>query len=201
MIRNHQRHDKSQQLLELLNAKLGSQMVSSTVELGDAVIVIGREKMLDFFRLLKLDSELAFNMLIDLTVVDWMDQREDRFEVVYHFLSLSTQHRLRIKIAVTEDDPAVESITSLWSGANYFEREAWDMYGVTFKGHPDLRRILMYDEFKGHPLRKDYPVQAKQPRVPLRHPEVENTARQMKRSPLVTIGGQKKEPSANHQKP
>jgi len=183
---------KSQELLELLNSKLGGQIVSSGVELGDAVIVINRENLIDFFRLLKLDSELSFNMLVDLTVVDWMDHREARFEVVYHLLSLNTKHRLRVKIAVSEDDPALDSITSLWTGANYLEREAWDMYGVTFRGHPDLRRILMYDEFKGHPLRKDYPVQGKQPRIQLRYPEVENTARKMQRASLVQIGSVKK---------
>ena len=92
---------------------------------------------------------------------------------------------------VPENDPVVDSMVELWPGADFMEREVWDMYGIKFKGHPDLRRILMYDEFVGHPLRKDYPVQAKQPRVPLLNPEVRNTAVDMKRAALVTINPRK----------
>jgi len=112
---------------------------------------------------------------------------EDRFEIVYHLLSIPGLKRLRIKVALSEDKPEIDSATDLWTAANFLEREVWDMYGIKFRGHPDLRRILMYEEFQGHPLRKDYPVQAKQPRVPLRMPEVENTARDMKRPTLVQI--------------
>ena len=177
----------SQKLIDLLANKLSSQFVSSSLELGDVVVRINRDRVLDFFKLLKLDADFQFNMLVDLTVVDWMDQKEDRFEVVYHLLSITKLHRLRIKVSVPEQTPEIDSVVSLWPGANFMEREAWDMYGVVFKGHPDLRRILMYDEFTGHPLRKDYPVQGKQPRIPLRSPEVENTARDMLRPALVQI--------------
>lgn len=186
----------SDELLRLLNEKLGKHIIESKLDLGDAVIRITRPNMLDFFRLLKLDAELSFNLLISVTVVDWMDKRDDRFEAVYHLLSLKNHFRLRVKIDVPEEDAKVDSICSLWSGANFMEREAWDMYGVTFTGHPDLRRILTYDEFKGHPLRKDYPVQAKQPRIPLRAPEVENTARRMNRPDLVKINKKKAEGSS-----
>jgi len=130
---------------------------------------------------------------MSVTGVDWMDSRDDRYEVVYHLLSMSTLARLRVKAALPEHKPEVSTLTSLWHSANFMEREAWDMLGIVFTGHPDLRRILMYDEFKGHPLRKDYPLQGKQPRVALRYPEVENTARQMVRSGLVAIN--KKKPS------
>ena len=187
----HEREGKSKELLGLLDAKLGRQILSASIDLGDAVISIAREGMLDFFRLLKLDAELQFSLLSDITAVDRLDETEERFEVVYHLVSLPTEHRLRIKIAVGEDSASLSSITSLWAGANYLEREVWDMYGIAFEGHPDLRRILMYDEFKGFPLRKDYPVQGKQPRIPLRHPEVENTARLMKRPLLVQISRKK----------
>ncbi len=88
-----------------------------------------------------------------------------RFEVAYHFYSSSHNHRLRLKVPLTAADPALDSVTELWAGANWFEREAWDMFGVTFAGHPNLRRILMYEEFKGHPLRKDYPVRKRQPLI------------------------------------
>jgi NADH-quinone oxidoreductase subunit C len=177
----------SQKLLELLTNKLSSQLVSSSLELGDVVVRVNRERALDLFKLLKLDADFQFNMLVDLTAIDWMDQREERFEVIYHLLSISKLYRLRVKVFVPENAPEIESVVSLWPGANFMEREAWDMYGVVFRGHPDLRRILMYDEFKGHPLRKDYPVQGKQPRIALRSPEVENTARDMVRPALVQI--------------
>jgi NADH-quinone oxidoreductase subunit C len=88
-----------------------------------------------------------------------------RFVVVYHFFSLPLKHRLRIEVLLQEDDPEVDSVTSLWAGANWLEREVWDMFGIRFRGHPNLKRILMYDEFVGHPLRKDYPVNRRQPLI------------------------------------
>jgi NADH-quinone oxidoreductase subunit C len=184
-------------LVALLQSKLGSQILSAEVSLGDAVIQIPRQGMHEFFRLLKLDAELGFSMFIDVTVVDWLDARPNRFEVVYHLLNLAQRARLRVKIAVPESNPEVDSVSDLWSAANFMEREAWDMYGVTFKGHPDQRRILMYDEFEGHPLRKDYPVQGKQPRIPLRSPEVRNTAVDMARPNLVSINRRAKQQTAN----
>ncbi len=88
-----------------------------------------------------------------------------RFEVVYHFFSLLLKARLRVKVPVEESDPEVDSLAGLWASANWFEREVWDMYGIRFRGHPNLKRILMYAEFQGHPLRKDYPVNKRQPLI------------------------------------
>jgi NADH-quinone oxidoreductase subunit C len=88
-----------------------------------------------------------------------------RFAVVYHFFSLPLKHRLRIEVVLQGDDPEVDSVTSLWAGADWLEREVWDMFGIRFRGHPNLKRILMYDEFVGHPLRKDYPVNRRQPLI------------------------------------
>ena len=88
-----------------------------------------------------------------------------RFAVVYHFFSLPLKHRLRVEVPLEEDDPEVDSLTSLWAGANWLEREVWDMFGIRFRGHPNLKRILMYAEFDGHPLRKDYPVNRRQPLI------------------------------------
>ena len=190
-VKNSERPDKSEALLSRLKDKLGSYITSSKVSLGDAEVSIKPESVPEFFRLLKLDSELAFNCFVSVTAVDWMDERDERFEVVYHLLSVPSLDRLRVKIPLPEADPKIATVSDLWAGADYMEREVYDMYGITFEGHPDLRRILMYDEFVGHPLRKDYPVQAKQPRVQLLHPEVENTARQMKRGSLVQIGARK----------
>ncbi len=88
-----------------------------------------------------------------------------RFVVVYHFFSTTHKHRLRLVVPVGDEDPEVDSLTSLWPGANWLEREVWDMFGIVFRGHPNLKRILMYEEFEGHPLRKDYPVNKRQPLI------------------------------------
>ncbi len=95
----------------------------------------------------------------------WPGPPETRFVVAYHFYSLQHKHRLRLIVPVDQRQPEVESLTPLWPGANWLEREVWDMFGIRFRGHPDLRRILMYDEFEGHPLRKDYSVNKRQPLV------------------------------------
>ena len=95
----------------------------------------------------------------------WPGPQDARFAVAYHFYSLEHKHRLRLVVPVEEADPEVESLTSLWAGADWLEREVWDMFGIRFRGHSDLKRILMYDEFEGHPLRKDYPVNKRQPLI------------------------------------
>jgi NADH-quinone oxidoreductase subunit C len=140
---------------------------------GDETITIPRENLLEVFRLLKDDPKLDLNFLTDITAVDYLGKKTPRFEVVYHLHSLSLNRRLRVKVPVPEEDPEVDSLTPLWKGANWLEREVWDMFGVRFRGHPDLRRVLMYEQFQGHPLRKDYPVNQRQPLVPER--EVEDT--------------------------
>jgi NADH-quinone oxidoreductase subunit C len=88
-----------------------------------------------------------------------------RFTVVYHFYSLQHKHRLRLVVPLTETELEVDTLTSLWAGADWLEREVWDMFGIRFQGHPDLKRILMYEEFEGHPLRKDYPINKRQPLI------------------------------------
>ncbi len=186
---------KSADLVALLQSKFGSEILAGRVELGDAVVQMAPSRILEIFKLLKLDAELRFNLLVDVTAVDWLDARENRFEVVYQLLSLSTGHRVRVLVELPEERPEIDSIASLWPGANFLEREVWDMYGIKFRGHPDLKRILMYEEFDGHPLRKDYPVQGKQPRIPLRAPEVRNTALDMQRPALVSINPRKSAPS------
>jgi NADH-quinone oxidoreductase subunit C len=104
------------------------------------------------------DADCAFNFLSDVTCVDWFPS-EPRFEVVYHLLSIPKKERVRLKVRLHSANPAVESLTSLWPGANYFEREVFDLFGIRFTGHPYLRRILMPEDWEGHPLRKDYPVE------------------------------------------
>ena len=95
----------------------------------------------------------------------FVDREAFRFDVVYHVYSSRHNHRLRVKVPLTESDPMVDSLSGLWRGANWFEREVWDMFGVRFAGHPNLKRLLMYEEFVGHPLRKDYPVHKRQPLI------------------------------------
>jgi NADH-quinone oxidoreductase subunit C len=110
------------------------------------------------------DPALRMDMFTDLTCVDRLP-REPRFDVVAHLYSTEKKHRVRLLAGVPAEAPSIASLVPLWPGANWFEREAFDMYGVRFEGHPDLRRILMYPEFQGHPLRKDYPKEKRQPLV------------------------------------
>lgn len=100
----------------------------------------------------------GYNFFCDLTSVDWYPA-EPRFQLSYHLLSHQLKERVRLKVLVSSDDPAVESITSVWPAANYYEREVWDLMGVRFQGHPDLRRIMMPEEWEGHPLQKTFPVE------------------------------------------
>ena len=102
--------------------------------------------------------------MMDLTVVDYLG-KEPRFEVVYHLYSLKYNRRVRIKARISESDTSIDSIVPIWISANWFEREAFDMYGIVFNGHPELRRLLLYEGFEGHPLRKDYPIKKRQPLI------------------------------------
>jgi NADH-quinone oxidoreductase subunit C len=124
----------------------------------EMTICVERGAIREACALLRDDPECAFNFLSDITCVDWYP-REPRFEVIYHLLSIPKKERVRLKVRLNSDSPVVESLTSLWPGANFFEREVFDLFGVRFSGHPYLRRILMPEDWEGHPLRKDYPVE------------------------------------------
>ena len=156
-------------LLETLKLRFGAAVVETHANHGDATAVVTRETIRDVLKTCRDEADLGFDMLMDLTAVDYsrFPGREDgpRFEVVYHLYSLPHNHRLRVKVRVDEDEAVVPSSAALWPIANWFEREVWDMFGVRFDGHPDLRRLLMYEEFVGHPLRKDYPVNRRQPLI------------------------------------
>jgi len=121
-------------------------------------VVLPRNRLLSACEFLKNDPELKFDFLSDITPVDRFPI-EPRFEVNYHLVSLSRRERLRLKVRVTTKDPAVPTVTGVWPTANWHEREAWDLMGVRFEGHPNLTRILMPDDWEGHPHRKDYPVE------------------------------------------
>ena len=162
------------ELLEAVCARLGDVVRDRHERLGDATIEVARERILDVLTALRDDPALQFNFLMDLTGVDYPG-REQRFEVVYHLASIELEptsggpsvvhRRLRVKLRVPEVPCSVPSVSSVFASANWMEREAWDMYGIRFDGHPDPRRILLYEEFQGHPLRKDYPKNKRQPLV------------------------------------
>ncbi len=162
------------ELLDHVRRVLGEAVLDTHDALGDDTVLLAGEGLLESMRALRDEPEFAFDLLLDLTAVDYLG-REPRFEVVYHLSSLDAEprgteparlrRRLRVKVGVSEEPAEIASVTSLWSSANWMEREVWDMYGVRFSGHPDLRRLLLYEEFKGHPLRKDYPKERRQPLV------------------------------------
>ena len=157
------------EILQRLRDRFGTTVVDTHEYRGDATAVIERTVLLDVLRFCRDEPALSFDVLMDLTGADYLKYpgREDgpRFEVVYHLHSLPHNHRVRLKVRVDEDDAVVPSAVELWPIANWLEREVWDMFGVRFAGHPDLRRLLMYEQFVGHPLRKDYPINRRQPLI------------------------------------
>lgn len=134
-----------------------------TEALGEVTVIVPREQIVELCRFLKTAPGLEFNMLADLSGVDRGPEEEPRFEVNYHLLSLTKTHRLRLKVLLNDEDAHVETVTNVWRTANWHERETYDLVGVIFDGHPDLRRILMPDDAVGHPLRKDYPLRGYEP--------------------------------------
>jgi len=157
--------------LEIVKDKFAADIIETHAFRGDETIVIRPSALRTVAKFLKDTPELNFNFLMDLTAVDYLFfaggriQKEHRFEVVYHFFSLKHNTRLRLKVPVGEKDPEVDTLSELWASADWYEREVWDMYGIRFKGHPNLKRILMYEEFKGHALRKDYQFNKRQPLI------------------------------------
>jgi len=144
---------------------IGDAIVETSSAYGDEVATVRRDRLLEIARFLRDDPAMAMNLPSFCTVIDWLGLDRPRFEIVYHLRSLVHGHRVRLKAALPEDDLRCPSLTSLWIGFDWLEREAFDMYGVVFEGHPDLRRIYLYDEFVGYPLRKDYPKDRRQPLV------------------------------------
>jgi NADH-quinone oxidoreductase subunit C len=149
-------------LIDTLKQRFGPELLTAESSHGDEVITVGRDAALSVLRALRDEPVFEFNFLIDLTGVDW-PVREPRFEVVYNLKSLSRNNRLRVKVPVPGNDAWVFSAVELWKSADWLERECYDMFGIDFRNHPDLRRILLYDSFVGYPLRKDYPVDRRQP--------------------------------------
>jgi len=157
--------------LEKIQEHFPKDIIEAIVFRGEETAIVSPGALLSVAKFLKETPELDFNVLMDLTAVDYLFfaggriQKEFRFEVVYHFFSLKKNHRIRIKVPLDEKNPQVHTLCDLWVSANWYEREVFDMFGITFKGHPHLKRILMYEEFEGHALRKDYPFNKRQPLI------------------------------------
>jgi NADH-quinone oxidoreductase subunit C len=166
----------SARVLEALTAKFGDAIVETHSDFGDETAVVTPSRWKEVCRFLRDDPSMAFDMAVDLCGVDYLgaSQRSARFEVVLHLYSVAKRHRLRVKARVGDaegEGAEIDTVADIWVGTNWYERETFDMLGISFKGHPDLRRILMYPEFEGYPLRKDYPAQKTQPLVPYRTEE------------------------------
>ncbi len=157
--------------LERVQEQFTQEIIETHAFRGDETIVIKPNALRSVAQFLKTTPELDFNYLMDLTAVDYLFfaggriQKEHRFEVVIHFYSIKYNHRLRVKVPVDEKNPEIDTLSDVWPSANWYEREVWDMYGIRFKGHPNLKRILMYEEFQGHALRKDYSFNKRQPLI------------------------------------
>ncbi len=148
--------DALQEQARYLEEKQADAVASTCVCNGELTAVVTLNEIAGFVEFLKVDRGCKFSTLVDITAVDY-PSREKRFEVVYHFLSMYRNQRVRVRVCVREDD-IVPSITSVHPSAGWFEREVFDMYGIMFSGHPDLRRLLTDYGFRGHPLRKDFPT-------------------------------------------
>ena len=144
--------------VEKLQERFPDEIVRIEESAGQTAVVVRREKVVEILRFLHDDVELLFHHLADLTAVDWLGKKTPRFEVVYNLYSIRYKQFLRVKAQVPEDDPCIDTVTSIWKAANWFEREVHDMFGIVFEGHPDLRRLLMPEDWEGYPLRKDYPL-------------------------------------------
>ena len=142
--------------------------VETTEELkGEPLVIVKREGLLSVAVALKNDPEFQMDLLMEVFAIDFLhwEEKSLRFEVVYNLYSTLKHHRLFVKVRLSEKDAVVDSVSGLWPAANWYEREVWDMFGVTFKGHPNLKRILMYEQFNGHALRKDYAYNKRQPLI------------------------------------
>ena len=156
----------AKKLIKFVEDHFEDQVLDSHSRLGNDTVVIQRDKLPEIVERLRDDDATKMDFLRAITCVDY-ENRVPRFEVVYVLYSMELKHMLTLRVVVDEDDTTIPSIHHLYGCAGWTEREVWDMYGIEFEGHPDMRRVLLYEEFEGHPLRKDYEKQASQPRVEL----------------------------------
>jgi NADH-quinone oxidoreductase subunit C len=149
--------------IEVLRATCPEAIQTITQDGGDLAITLDRAVAVKACTALRDDPRTRFDMFAYLCGVDWWEFREVRFDVVVHLYSVPLNHRVRLIFPVPEDDARIDSLVGVWKGANWFERECWDMFGIVFTGHPWLKRILCHDDFQGHPLRKDYDATLRHP--------------------------------------
>jgi len=157
----------SQAVVDRLNAQFGERVLETSEAFGDHEVVVALKDWAEVAQFIKDDGDLQMDHYIDLTAVDYPERESARFDLVLMTRSSVTGARIRLRTHV-KDGEEPGTLSGIWSGANWAEREVWDMFGIKFNGHPDMRRILLYDEFVGHPLRKDYPIDKAQPLVPYR---------------------------------
>ena len=145
----------------VVHEQFAAEIIASRLFRGEKTIVVKKDRIVEIARLLRDHPDTNYNYLSDITAVDHLDHLEDgemRFEVLYNLYSMATFNRLRLKARVDEDDPSIDTVEGVWASAGWNEREVYDLFGITFNGHSDLRRILMPDDWIGNPLRKDYPI-------------------------------------------
>jgi NADH-quinone oxidoreductase subunit C len=147
------------EIAEKIKEKFPEEVLEIKEFRGQVAVTLKKARIFEICRFLHDEPELSFDYLADLCGVDFLGKKEKRFEVVYHLYSIKHRRGIRLKAEVAEDDPAINSVVPIWAGVNWHERECFDMFGIVFKGHPDHRRILMPEDWEGHPLRKDYPLQ------------------------------------------
>ncbi|HLB02407.1 MAG TPA: NADH-quinone oxidoreductase subunit C [Nitrospiria bacterium] len=143
-----------------IQAQFPEHLIDAREAFGELTLQLRRSGIAEVCRFLRDDPDLAFDHITDICSVDYPED-EERFEVVYHFYSIRKRHRIRVKARLPEEDCTIDSLTGLWRGANFLEREVYDMMGIRFNHHPDLRRILLTDDFDGYPLRKDFPTEGR----------------------------------------
>ncbi len=146
------------QIAERLKERFPEEVLDVREFRGQVSVTVRKHRILEICRFLHDDPDLYLDYLVDLCGVDYLGKKEDRFEVVYHLYSIRHRHALRLKAEVPEKDARIDSVMPVWVGANWHERECFDLYGIVFAGHPDLRRVLLPEDWEGYPLRKDYPV-------------------------------------------
>jgi NADH-quinone oxidoreductase subunit C len=153
-------------IVEKLKAQFGEQTLQFSEFRNELTAIVPKDRIAEICRFLKEDPELSFNLLADLCGID-MNSSENRFGVIYNLYSFANKTRIRLKTFTDEEDPKVPTVTGVWGTANWHERETFDMFGIVFVGHPDLRRVYMPEEFEHHPLRKDFPLMGIPGSIPL----------------------------------
>lgn len=150
-----------EQIAKVIEEKFPGQVLGTVTHAGQVGVKLSRDKIRDICLFLRDEPSVKMDHLADLTAVDYSTYPGDtgpRFEVVYNLISTVHRHRIRLKVRLTEEDPRIDTVSSVWNTANWHERETYDLMGIQFNGHPDLRRILLPEDWEGYPLRKEYPL-------------------------------------------